>query len=67
MAVLLITSLPESSGALQRSMKKESTSVVLGVIADKTVTLIQRIVVSVSIRLGYIRLRLVTLGYVRLC
>ncbi len=50
--VLLMMSWPESSGARPRLMTKESTSVVLGDIADKTATLIQKPMVSVSIMLG---------------
>jgi hypothetical protein len=48
MVVLLMMSLLESSGALPRLMRKESTSGVFGVTAGKAATLIQRTVVSES-------------------
>jgi hypothetical protein len=48
MAVLLMMSLPENFGALQRLMKKESILVVFGDIAGKTATLIQITAVSGS-------------------
>ncbi len=48
MVVLLMKSLPESSGAPRRLMRKESISVVFGEIADEGATLIQRTTVSVS-------------------
>ncbi len=56
MAVLLMMSLPESSGAPPRLMRKESMSVVLGDIADEGATLIQGTAVSVSdkIRLAFL-------------
>jgi hypothetical protein len=48
MVVLLMKSLQESSGAPPRLMRKESTSVVFGDIADESATLIQKTTVSVS-------------------
>ncbi len=56
MAVLLMMSLPESSGAPPRLIRKESTYVVFGDIVAEGATLIQGTTVSVSdkIRLPFL-------------
>ncbi len=62
MAVLLMMSLPESSGAQQRLMEMKVVLLVLGDIADKAAILIQGTLVSVSIMLCYVMFGCVMLG-----